>query len=247
MEASGAGLAAASGDGQAPGQGEGGQGQEGQADTGQSTQVPAGLTQEQITQWQDGLQSMQAEQERMREFLQNNPALQPPAEETPAPQPADLSFLETETDPEKASQQLDQVLRQTAQQEAQRLLQEQIGPMQSEIQELRSQAGADALTAEFPELKDPAVAKQALEHAEAQAEVLGKPELAGDLNFVRQVFLMGRAMQTRQEQAANGGDQAATLEGAGGASPGGAAQGDGQETAESIGQKWGAEEKLLPF
>jgi hypothetical protein len=75
---------------------------------------------------------------------------------------------------------------------------------------------------------------------------MGQPELAANTQFIRVTYLAGRAAQLAQEQqGAAGAPGAATLEGAAGASPGGAAQGGPQETADSIKQAWSSGSDVL--
>lgn len=233
MEASQAGLAAS--DGQQQGDAQNGEGQ-GDANAQMAQQIES---------LANTLPQLQQSQEQMREYLQSNPWA-PQDETQEEPQVADLSFLDESSpqyDPNAVAQRLSEVMKQEASTEAERLMQEKLAPIQAQVQEMKSQQGADELAAEFPELKDAKVAQQVIEHAEQQAQILGHPELVGNFQFVRQVYLMGRAMQLSQEQRGDGAP-AATLEGAGGASPG--AQG-ATPTADSVTSTWGQNQKLLPF
>lgn len=234
MEASAAGLAA------------GGEGNASEGDQGTQGQQEAPQGDAAIAQFTEQLQSMQQAQQQQWEFLQNNPALQP-AEEKPAEQPPpDLTFLD-EThpnyDPEQAAQQLQQLISE----QAKAGIQEAIGPLQTQLQELQSQQGADALTAEFPELAKPEVAEALVKQAEQQAQIIGQPELVSNFAFLRVLYMAGRASQLQQQQNGSAdGAQAATLEGAGGASPGSGQQG-AVPTGDSIAEGWSKQRSVLPF
>ena len=213
----------------------------GEAEAPQAEQAPQGDAA--IAQLAQQLEGLQQGQEETRQFLQSNPwAPQPEEEPEPAP---DLSFLDETNpnyDPNVAAQRLQEVMKQEATSAADAKLQEAIAPLQQQVQELRSQQGADALAAEFPEMKDPKVAQQVVETAEKYAQILNQPELLSNFDFIRMTYMAGRAAQLAQEEG-DGSPQAATLEGAGGASPGGAAQGT-EQLADQITQNWGKSNQL---
>lgn len=248
MEASGAGLAAGGGDGAAQGQGDGGEQQDGQQ--GQATGDAA------IAQLAEGLARMESGQEEMRRFLggiaeqqqgtgQEHQAQQEQHQQQP--QPLDLSVFD-ETAPgydgQKAAELLQNAMSQTASTEAGRLLQEAIGPLQQQVTDMRRSQETDALTAEFPDLKDEKVAESVVASAQRYATMVGQPELVTSTPFVRLVYMAGRAAELAQKQGgAADGATAATLEGATGASPGSAAQ--GATTQEALAQAWGQRSDVM--
>jgi hypothetical protein len=257
MEASAAGLAgAASGDGgeQAQGQ-QGQQGAEG-AQAGEQTQQQQGqLTGDAaIAQMAEQLQGMAPVHEQMREFLSSQAEQQQAAQQQQQQQQqeeaaaADLSFLDENSanyDPAKAAERLTEVMRQQAGVATQAELAKVLGPIQEQVSNMQRQQEADALVTEFPELGEAETAQAVVKTAEQYAEMVGQPELAANTAFIRMTYMAGRAAQLAQQQeGAAAAPGAATLEGAGGASPGGAAQG-AEQTAESIGEKWGARTNVL--
>ena len=232
MEASGAGLAGA-GDGQAQGsQQQGVQGsQEGSQQESQTQQANP----------TEGL-ATSAQLDELRSLIADNPMFQPPEETAPEPEPLDTSFLEDPAmDPATAAKQLADFM----DQQAQTKVQEALAPVQQQLAELQSQQGADTLVSEFPELAKPENAEALVKAAERNAQMIGQPELVSDFGFLRLTYLAGRASELAQNQntAASGG-QAATLEGAAGASPG--SQG-ASDVADQIGQGWAQRGSVLPF
>lgn len=233
MEASQAGLAAS-------GEGEAQQGQEGQAQNGEAPQGDQA-----ISQMMEQLQQLSAGQEETRQFLQSNPWA-PQEEAQPEETAPDLSFLDETSpqyDPEQAAARLQEVMKEQASTEATRLMEEKLAPMEQQVQEMRSQQGADSLAAEFPEMKDPKVAAEVVETAEKYADILGEPKLLQNFDFIRMTYMAGRAAQLANEEGAAS-PQAATLEGANGASPGGTAQGT-EVTADSIAEGWAKRSNVL--
>jgi hypothetical protein len=247
MEASGAGLAA-SGDGgsqQSDGAAAGGGSQDGQGQ--QQGQSQQGLTDAAIQQFTDTLSGVSDQQESMRQFLESQQ--QPPAEQQEQPTPPDLSFLDENApgfDPAVAAQRLQEVMRSEAGAEAQKQLKAELDPIRETVSNMQRQQEADTLVAEFPELGKEETAKAVVSAAETQAAIMGMPQLAANTAFVRQVYLAGRATELAQQQqgGAASASGVATLEGAGGASPGGAQQG-AERTAESMQQKWAGRSNVL--
>jgi hypothetical protein len=236
MEASAAGLAGpAAGDGGGEGQSQGGE------------QAPQGN--DAIAQMAETLQGLAGTQEEMRQFLSQQAEATQQSKQEPVTPAADLSFLDETSpqyDPEKAAQRLSEVMRAEAGTETQRLLQEALSPLQQQVSEMQRSQEADQLVGEFPELGKPEVAEAVVKTAEQYAEMTGHPELAGNTAFIRMTYMAGRAAQLAQQQdGAGSGAGAATLEGAGGASPGGAGQGASQ-TADSIAQDWSDRRSVLP-
>lgn len=155
----------------------------------------------------------------------------------------DLSFLDesqpTYQGPEVAMQQLGQLIDNVAAQRAQAL----VDPLKGEIGELRTDRAIDDLVAKYPQIADPEVGKTVISTAQEWASKAGHPELGSMPEFFELVYLAGRAADQSQQEGSSSGS-AATLEGAGGASPGGAGQGDTPTTG-SVTAKWG--EKRLPL
>lgn len=156
----------------------------------------------------------------------------PEAEQTP--EEMDFGFL-NETDPryqgpEQALAQLGEMIRG----EAAKIAQDTLKPVQESLQQERQERGYEDLAGRYPQLQDPAAAKELLDLTAQVVEQEGFPkELALHPGFMEKIYLAARAQQQNAEE---GGDAAAaTLEGAGGASPGGAGQGG--QTAQSWGQQ----------
>ncbi len=217
MEASAAGLA---GDGTGDGQQQQGEQQEGQG--------PDLAT---IASGQDDLRS---QLEQMRSYMEEQSWQPPevPAEQDTPPEPADLSFVdpnEPNYDPQRAAGQLLEVL----QQQNQQALSEALAPLQNDLQEVRSAREADYLAQEFPDLQNPETADAVFKATAEAVQAAGLPaEAAQNMQMVRLVYLAGRAQELAAgEQSEEQSQQVATLEGAGGASPGGST---GGLTAESI-------------
>lgn len=208
---------------------------------------------------QDGQQQQQQQQpdiaqvldkigtqlEEQRQFLQTLPTAdageqdgqegQDPAEAQD--EQVDLNFLDETAPgyqgPEAAMQQLLSTIDGIAEKKAQSL----VGPLRNDIGELRTNAAIDDLVARYPQIGDPEVGKTVVSTAQEWARNAGHPELGTMPEFYELVYLAGRAAEQGQQEGASSEGSAATLEGAGGASPGGAAQGDGP-TTESVTASW---------
>lgn len=241
MEASAAGLAgAASGDGE--GQAQGQQGAEGAPAQGEQSQQQA-TGDAAIAQMAETLQGLTDSQEQMRQILEaqgQQPAEQQQQEQEQPPA-ADLSFLDETSpnyDPQRAAERLTEVMREQAGVATQAELSKALAPLQQQVSDMQRAHEADALVAEFPDLGKEEIASAVIKTAHQYADMVGTPELASNTAFIRMTYLAGQAAQLAQQQeGAAGAPGAATLEGAGGASPGGAGQGDTQ-TADSIRESW---------
>jgi hypothetical protein len=233
MEASAAGLAASGETTQQEGGGAPGADQglaQGQDQGSQQQTVDFGALQQQV-------ESMSSNQEEMRQYLQQIGEFLQPAPGPQEPQAPDLSPVLQEADPNVAAQRLQEVIDRAAQQRAEALFQDRFGPMEEQVQTMRLNQEADALVAEFPDLADEQVAGAVLESARQLAETVGQPELVGNSQFVRLVYMAGRAAQMAQQQeGAAGAPGVATLEGGGGAGPAGDTQSG--ETADTIATQW---------
>jgi hypothetical protein len=117
----------------------------------------------------------------------------------------------------------------------------QTAPLRNEIADLRQAHEASELIAEFPEMGDGETAEQVLTMTAQFAQVLGQPELAGNLQLARVVYLAGRAVEMAQQEGEEP-ERAAHLEGGGGAGPAG---GRGVSAAQSIVE--GGRRSVLPF
>lgn len=220
---------AAAGPAAATGDAAGGEQQQGQQDgqTQDAQQTPgvdlAGLESQmgEITQTLDGL----------REFMQNSAYEQAPEDTRPEdPAETDLSFIDPNSptyDPQQAAGQLLQLLGQQNEQQ----LKDALAPLQEQVHEQKLQSEAAQLASEFPELEDPKTADALFQTAKSWGDSIGLPaEFAGNYGVLRAVYLMGRALEGHNAEGEQPDVPVATLEGAGGASPGG---GSGQ-TAENI-------------
>lgn len=189
--------------------------------------VPSQL--EQIREWMEQSQQQQAE----------NAA--PEGEE---PAEADLSFLDPQDpayDPNRAAQELLGVL----EKQNQDAIKAAVTPLQERLAAQEAQREAELLTQEFPELADEKAQDALMATTRQWVEAAGlPPEAAGNMHVVRAVFMVGKAAElARQEETEADQQPAATLEGAGGASPGGTG---GGLTAESI-LGPSAKRSVLPF
>jgi hypothetical protein len=235
MEASGAGLATAP----ATGDGQQQAGEQQQTDGQQQPDLAAVLDTigQQFEQQRTMLQSLaESRQEQAPQEQQQTDANEGQGE-------IDLSFLDesapTYQGPEAAMQQLGSLIDNIAAQRAQALVE----PLQKDIGELRTDRAIDDLVAKYPQIADPEVGKTVIDTAQRWAQKAGHPELGSMPEFFELVYLAGRAAdQSKQEGSTQ--ESAAALEGAGGASPGGAGQGTAP-TTESVTANWGA--KRLPL
>lgn len=235
MEASGAGLAAA------PAQDDAAQQQGEQASGEQSAQQPD------LAAVLDSI-GQQFEQQRtmLQGLAESRQEQTPEAEQEDAATDQgeiDLSFLDesapTYQGPEAAMQQLGSMIDSIAEKRAQALVE----PLQKDIGELRTDRAIDDLVAKYPQIADPEVGRTVINTAQEWASKAGHPELGTMPEFFELVYLAGRAAdQSQQEGSAQG--PTAALEGAGGASPGGAGQGTAP-TAESVTANWGAKRHPL--
>lgn len=213
MEASGQGNA---------GQGDAGQAQQGEGegqgfDGAQMAQTFEGFTQSQ--------EEMRQQMQQINEVLQAQPWSQQQQGEPEQQMPElDLSQYGIDTD---ESQQIAQNITALAQQQAQEQFQQLVGPMQQEFNQWKNEQQAQQLTSEFPELRDPEVANKIAGPnglARTLAEQMGIPDAAGNMGFIRLVYMAGRAAEMNQEQNADP-ERPAHLEGGAGAGPGGGQQG----------------------
>lgn len=213
MEASGAGLA---GQGQAQGDGEGGGEAQQGPDVASLSEQLGGLNQSQ--------EQMRQTLQQMQEFMAGQQSQEPGQEEQQEPDGLDLSFLDDpQLTPEQIAQQLGGLIDQSAEQRAQQLLQQHISPLSQQVADMRLESQAERLVQEFPEMAEQETAERVVGTARQYAELMGRPELANDPAFWRLTYLAGRAAD--QANAEEGEDpQAAHLEGAGGAGPGGQQQ-----------------------
>lgn len=222
MEASAAGLA---GGGDAPAGGEA---------TEQGEQTPQGPDFGQ--QLQDALGPMQAQLEDVRTWLEQNPPAQEQETEqqTDPATPPDLSYLDPSSpnyDAQTAANQFLQLLEQQHGQQMEPLMQE-IGQLRDGLADMRSQAEAEQLAAEFPDLAKQEVSDKVFALAQQWAERAGlPPEAAKNMQVIRMVYMAGRAAEAANAEASGEQPAAANLEGAGGAAP---AAPVGGLTAESI-------------
>lgn len=212
MEASQAGLAGGQSAAQGQGEGEGVQQQQG-PDT-------AALA-EQLGQLSSG-------QEELRQFLMSAPWQAQEAEGEQDGQDLDLSFLDAEDpgfDPNTIADRLGGLIEQAVEQ--------RVAPQTERLAQLERAAEADRLVAEFPEMGSPETANEVVKTAGDLAQAVGRPEIANEPWFWRLTYMAGRAADHANEEGA-GAPDAAHLEGAGGAGPGGGQQVDlGQQIVDA--------------
>lgn len=245
MEASAAGLAAG---------GEGGQADGAAAATGDGQGQQGNGNEATIAAFQESLNdSLTAQQEAFRQQLEDFASQQQAGSQESQPQQqaqvaapaADLGFL-ADPDPAKAAQGLQDFMANVARTEAQKIAAEAVAPLSQQQQEMRLDQESAALVAEIPELGKPEVAQPVIDEAHRQATMLGHPELVSDANFIKTVYLSQRAQELAKQQQAGaaGGSGVATLEGAGGAGPGGAQQG-AERTAATVAANFAGRTNVL--
>lgn len=207
MEASQAGLA-----------GQQGQGEGGEAQQQQGPDVSA--LAEQLGTYGQSMEQMRETLQGMQQYMTQQQQAEPQGEE-PQAQDLDLSFLDDPAmTPEQIAQSLTGLIDSSADQRAQALLQQHITPLTQQVSEMRLESQAERLVQEFPEMAEPETAEKVVGTARQYAEMMGRPDLANDPAFWRLTYLAGRAAD--QANAEQGDEpQAAHLEGAGGAGPGG--------------------------
>jgi hypothetical protein len=239
MEAGAAAGQAAAG---ADGGGDPSQQQAGEQQAEQAQPDLAGI-QQQLSELGPSLEQMRGMLTQQQEALQAQQQPEQPDDGQPDPQP-DLSFLDPDSpayNPQDAAQALAQVMQESSQQQVQAAL----APLQEQVRNMEAQRQADMLAAEFPDLQDPEIAQNVIDVSRQYAEMLGQPELGNNPAFWRMAYMAGRAADAanaeQQEQPA-----AATLEGAGGASPGGGADAQ-KQVVDGILNAGGAGRSVLPF
>jgi hypothetical protein len=94
-------------------------------------------------------------------------------------------------------------------------------PIREELGDLRRTHEAAQLIQEFPEMGEGDTIRQVMGLTADFAHVLGRPELAGNLQLARTVYLAGRALEMAQQESDGEVPPAAHIEGGGGAGPGG--------------------------
>ena len=196
------------GDGAAP-QGEG----QGQAPQGQDAQ--AALAEQ--------LSALSTGQEELRNWLQSEPwAQQQEQPEAQAEPELDLSWLDpaqVDYDPQQMAERLSGYVEQAADQRVQALMKDHIAPLQQQVQEQRIEQAARDLASEFPELENEETATEVVNASRVLAEQFGQPELAGQPQFWRLVFMAGKAAESANAEGES--PNAAHLESGSGATPAG--------------------------
>jgi hypothetical protein len=211
MEASQAGLAGGNGDAGQQGEAQGGGGAD-------------------LSQFGDTLSQLAQTQQEMKDFLSSQP-WQPPQPD-PEPEPDPLAGLFEDPagpdpyDPQQFASALDKALDQRLQASIKPAM-ERAEAAERAVQEYRTEAEAQALVQEFPELGNPETQKQVFGLAQEIITANGLPqELMDKPAFWRMTYLTAKAAEqanTEQAGAVSPG-QAAHLEGGAGATPGGAQQ-----------------------
>lgn len=211
MEASGAGLAGQGDAGQNGGQGAEAEGQQQGPDLGALT--------DQLGQYQQGQEQIFQTLQQMQGYMaqQQDPGQQ----EQQEAQLPDLSFLDDPSlTPEQLSQQLNGLIESGVESRVQQALQQHIGPLNERVSDMQLTHEAQQLTDEFPELMKPEVASDVIEKSRQFASLLGNPDLASKPALWRLIYMSAKGYDAHHAEGAETPD-AAHLEGAGGAGPGG--------------------------
>lgn len=232
-------AAPAAGDAPAAGEQQGEQGQEQQAQAPDYAAMQAQLSE--LGPSLDEIRSSLA-------ALQPTPAAgadgQQTAEQQQAQQP-DLSYLDPSSadyDPRQAGEKMLAIIAE----QNKTAIQEAVAPLQSELSQTRQQLAAQDLVQEFPDLADEKVAQQVLTASRQWVAAAGLPESAAQNPQVwRSVYLMSVAAELQAKERDNPAAAAATLEGAGGASPAGASAGGAKTADDILGSQRGR--SVLPF
>lgn len=234
-------AAPAAGDAPAAGEQQGEQGQEQQAQAPDYAAMQAQLTE--LGPSLDEIRSSLA-------ALQPTPAAgadgQQTAEQQAQAQQPDLSYLDPASPDYNPRQAGEKMLAIIAEQNK-TAIQEAVAPLQSELSQTRQQLAAQDLVQEFPDLADEKIAQQVLTASRQWVAAAGLPESAAQNPQVwRSVYLMSVAAELQAKEKDNPAAAAATLEGAGGASPAGASSAGAARTADDIlGSQRGR--SVLPF
>jgi hypothetical protein len=196
-----------------------GDGQNGQGEGAETQQGPdVSALAEQLGTYGQNMEQMRETLQGMQQFMAQQ---QTPAEpEGQAPE-LDLSFLDDpQLTPEQLSQQFTSMLDQGVEQRFQQALQQHLSPLQDRVSNMQLTQEAIQLTDEYPELRKPDVAGDVIEASRQYAEMLGQPELANNPMLWRLVYMGIKAADVANTEGGESPD-AAHLEGAGGAGPGG--------------------------
>src|SRR5438105_556925 len=230
----------------APAGGDAGEGQE-QPQQGEQAQPDLASIQQQLSELGPSLEQMRGmltEQQEQQQAWAEQQQAAADGREPQQPAEPDLSFMDPDNaayNPQAAAQSLAQLMQDQSQQQVQAAL----APLQEQIRTMEAQRQADLLAAEFPEMEDPEIAQNVIDVSRQYAQMLGQPELGDNPAFWRMAYMAGRAADAANAE----GDQqpaAATLEGAGGASPAGTAD-EQKQLVQGILNADGAGRSVLPF
>lgn len=166
------------------------------------------------------LSSLSEGQNELRQFLESQPWKPDPEAQQEPEAELDLSFLDpaqVDFDPQAMAERLSGYVEQAADQRAQDLIKQHIQPLQQQVQEQRIEQAARDLAAEFPELENEQTATEVVNASRVLAEQFGQPELAGQPQFWRLVFMAGKAAESANAEGADA--PAAHLESGNGAAP----------------------------
>lgn len=232
-------------------QGDAGQQGEGQADGGQSLD-PSQIAQ-QFEGFQQGQEELRGQLSQLGEFLQSQPWQQ-----QPEPQQQPQGFEQTPefaqfadqlgADPQEMAQQLAPLFDQHVQQ----AVQQYVGPVAEQLDDMRRTQAARDLTEEFPDLNDPQNAQEVIELSSQYAKVLSNGDqnvermLASNPALWKLIVLGGKAYDAQKAEGAET-PQAAHLEGSGGQGPGNAQQGGDAWKQQVFGPQSERGAGVLPF
>lgn len=222
--------------------GDAGQAQQGEAQQGDNIGGPSpdfGALIEQ--QGQQSTQQFEQLRDMFQQFQQQQPQAEPEGEQQP--DLPDLGFLES-GDPQ-FDQELAQNLQSIIAQEAERVAQQQVAPLQEQFEQQRTERAAEALTEEFPDLREHENAARLIDLANHAAQAIGDPKLASNPEFWRYVHATDLMYKQAAEESA--GSPPAHVEGAGGAGAGQQQQPDLGDLIVNGGEGAPLGRRVLPF
>lgn len=125
-------------------------------------------------------------------------------------------------DPQQAQQYLNSLIDQRVSSGVDPRLEEALGPIAAQVEQMRVERDAESLIEEFPQLADPQVAETTVQRAHELVAELGlDPSLANNRNVVALVFKANLADQYAAGEVPVGELQQPGLEAGAGAAPGG--------------------------
>lgn len=147
---------------------------------------------------------------------------------------------EGDMDPQAARQLLSQIV----DQRTSKAVQEAVGPLMNQLQDMQIGLDADALAQRYPELSKPEVAEPVVQAARQLAEQMDQPELARSPQFIEVVYKSQMADKYAAGEVPVGDEQQFDLESAAGSGPQGVESNIAERIVAARGRKsgfdWGA-------